>query len=180
MDGHADCKFSCEPSETKKLGGICPVCKKKLLRGVMSRVDDLSQIRNTEIPDATSDSAGDPESIQRTPFRSIIPLEEIIAETLGVGTASKKVLVTYEDMISKSLSLDLRGQGEGEFIGEFAVLLELSRDNLTQISNAQLAESILRVREGKVKLAGGYDGVFGKIQIYSSDEREKMSLRPKQ
>lgn len=171
LDGHADCKFSCLPTETKKLGGICPVCKKKLLRGVMSRVDDLSEssVITTQV------------GIKRIPFRSIIPLEEIIAETLGVGTASKKVSAMYEQMIAlASSSPSGRGQGEGEFTGEFAILLELSRDSLTRLSSEQLAESIIRVREGRVQLAGGYDGVFGKIQIYSSEERKKMSLKSKQ
>jgi uncharacterized protein (TIGR00375 family) len=156
LDGHADCKFSCEPSQTKKLGGICPVCKKKLLRGVMSRVDDLSNF--SVIPA----QAG----IRRVPFRSIIPLEEIIAETFGVGTASKKVVAQYENMVN--------------LIPEFKILLDASREKIEQISTKQLAESIMRVREGKVQLAGGYDGIFGKIQIYSSAEREKMSLKPKQ
>jgi DNA helicase II / ATP-dependent DNA helicase PcrA len=154
LDGHAECKFSCEPSETKKLGGICPVCKKKLLRGVMSRVDDLAQIHLAQ------------KSTEHIPFRSIIPLEEIIAETFGVGPTSKKVVAQYEAMVTH--------------IPEFEILLDSSREGIERISNQQIAESILRVREGKVKLAGGYDGVFGKIQIYSSDEREKMSLKPKQ
>ena len=154
LDGHADCKFSCEPSETKKLGGICPVCKKKLLRGVMARVDDLGQ----------RDYGFSPKNY--IPFRSIIPLEEIIAETLGVGTASKKVAVQYEEMVVQ--------------VPEFEILLDTPRGKLEQIASLQLAESIMRVREGKVQLAGGYDGVFGKIQIYSQDEREKMSLKPKQ
>jgi len=154
LDGHADCKFSCEPSETKKLGGICPVCKNKLLRGVMARVEDLGQ----------RDYGFTPKN--HIPFRSIIPLEEIIAETLGVGTASKKVAVQYEEMVAQ--------------VPEFEILLDTPREKLGQIASLQLAESIMRVREGKVQLAGGYDGVFGRIQIYSLEEREKMSLKPKQ
>ena len=154
LDGHADCKFSCEPSRTKELGGICPVCKKKLLRGVMARVDDLGERDYGFIP------------LKAIPFRSIIPLEEILAETLGVGVASKKVLAQYESMVEKK--------------PEFEILLEVARDELSSISSPQIAESIMRVREGKVNIAGGYDGVFGKIQIYSEEERDKLLLKPKQ
>lgn len=155
LDGHADCKFSCEPSRTKELGGLCPVCKKKLLRGVMSRVDDLSM---------SSPRMRRPTT--RTPFRSIIPLEEILAETLGVGVASKKVLAQYEAMVAIK--------------SEFEILLEVARDELSNISSPQIAESIMRVREGKVNIAGGYDGVFGRIQIYNEAERNKLLIRPKQ
>jgi len=42
LDGHADCKFSCKPAETKRLKGICPKCGKKLLVGVLNRIDALA------------------------------------------------------------------------------------------------------------------------------------------
>lgn len=154
LDGHADCKFSCEPTQTKKLSGICPVCKKKLLRGVMARVDDLGQRDYGFVP---------PNSI---PFKSIIPLEEVIADTLGVGPASKKVQDQYETLVAE--------------IPEFELLLNISPEDLAKLAGPILTQSILRVREGKVQLSGGYDGVFGKIQIYSQAEREKLSLKPKQ
>lgn len=154
LDGHASCKFSCEPKQTKKLGGICPVCKKKLLRGVMARVDDLGQRKYGFVPKNS------------IPFKSIIPLEEIIADTLGVGPTSKKVQTQYEDLVGQ--------------IPEFEILLRTSSEELTKLAGPILTQSILRVREGRVQLAGGYDGVFGKIQIYSSEEREKLSLKPKQ
>lgn len=154
LDGHADCKFACEPGITSGLGGICPICKKKLLRGVMARVDDLGNRKHGFTPD------------RAVPFKSIIPLEEVIAETLGIGVASKKVLVMYEDMVAKK--------------SEFEILLEATRDQITTLSNPAIAESVIRVREGRVNIAGGYDGIFGKINIYTPEEREKLLLKPKQ
>ena len=41
-DGHADCQFYCDPAETKRLGGRCPKCGKKLTVGVLSRVEELA------------------------------------------------------------------------------------------------------------------------------------------
>ncbi|MDQ5931660.1 MAG: helicase UvrD, partial [Patescibacteria group bacterium] len=42
IDGHAVCKFSCDPDETKKLNGLCPVCHRQMTVGVLSRVKELS------------------------------------------------------------------------------------------------------------------------------------------
>lgn len=154
LDGHRDCKFSCLPERTKQLGGICPVCKKKLLRGVMARVDDLGE----------RDYGFTPKNA--TPFISIIPLEEIIADTLGVGVASKKVLDLYEAMVAVR--------------PEFELLVNATRSELVTASSTAIAESIIRVRERRLQLVGGYDGEFGKIQIYSQQEREQLSLKPKQ
>lgn len=147
----------------------------------MSRVEDLANApatknkaipanlpaaKNKVIPDATSAREGVPGSTHRIPFKSIIPLEEIIVETLGVGTASKKVQTEYETLVSQ--------------VPEFKILLDLSMEELTNLAGAQLAQSVKRVREGKVTIEPGYDGVFGKISIYSQEEREQMSLKPKQ
>jgi PHP family Zn ribbon phosphoesterase len=204
LDGHRDCKFSCMPSQTKKLKGICPVCGKKLLVGVLNRVDELADRELGFTPPRT------------IPFKSVIPLEEIIAETYGVGTASKKVLAMYEQMVSAtslSLGLLLRDispqEGRelqtavspspsseinkqwgrvGERVqkipdasyGEFSILLDLPQDQIAKISSPEIAQAIIRVREGKVSLEGGYDGVFGKIHIFDKDEREKVFKKAKQ
>jgi uncharacterized protein (TIGR00375 family) len=154
LDGHRDHSFSCTPEETKTFGGICPVCGKKLLRGVLSRVDDLSVRKAGDKP------AG------AIPYRSVIPLEEVIAETLGVGVASKRVSEYYEKYVAQ--------------VPEFPILLDLALPELANLVGANLAESIMRVRQGKVSIEPGYDGVFGKIQIYSSQEKEKLRKKPAQ
>ncbi len=168
LDGHSDCKFSCLPTKTKKLGGLCPICGKKLLVGVLSRVNDLADREYGFIP---------PRSV---PYKNIIPLEEIIADVFGVGTQSKKVGEMYEQMVvSPFPPLKIRG-GQGELCDEFSILLDLSEEEISKISSPIIAKAIIRVRTGKVKLQGGYDGVFGKIQIFSPEEREKLLLKPKQ
>lgn len=154
LDGHRDCKFSCQPERTRKLKGICPVCGKKILVGVLSRVDALADREYGFAP---------PRAI---PYKSVIPLEEVIAETLGVGPASKKVQSWYEKMTSQKT--------------EFEILLDLPAEEIKKAGSAEIAESVIRAREGNVSLEGGYDGVFGKVHIYSEGEREKILKEPKQ
>ncbi len=154
LDGHRDCKFSCLPSQTKKLKGICPVCGKKLLVGVLNRVDELADRELGFIPK------------RAVPYKSVIPLEEIIADTLGVGTQSKRVLSMYEQMVSKS--------------PEFEILLDLAENQISKISMPEIAQSITRVRKGSIYIEGGYDGVFGRIHIYNDKERAEIFKKPLQ
>jgi DNA helicase II / ATP-dependent DNA helicase PcrA len=154
LDGHRDCKFSCEPKETKKLGGICPVCGKKLLVGVLNRVEELADRELGFTPK------------RAVPFISVIPLEEIIGETFGVGVGSKKVQGTYERMLNEELRMK-----NGEQNTEFGILLDLNKEQIGEISTPEIAEAVMRVREGNVHIEGGYDGVFGKVHIYSADAR---------
>jgi uncharacterized protein (TIGR00375 family) len=158
LDGHADCKFSCGPEQTKKLGGICPVCGKKLLVGVLNRVDKLADRDFGFIPPRV------------VPFKSVIPLQEVIADVFGVGVSSKRVLAMYEQMVGSAVSKT----------NEFEILLDMDENQIAKISTAEIAQAIIRVRNGQVNLDGGYDGVFGKIHIYSDEEREKLFKKTKQ
>ncbi len=164
LDGHRDCKFSCLPALTKKLGGICPVCGKKLLVGVLNRVSEMADREFGFVP------------ARSVPFKNVIPLEEIIAETLGVGTQSKKVVEMYERMTNAQYTVNSK-QNTAD---EFSILLDLSEDQISKISTPAIAQAVIRVREGKVKRQGGYDGLFGKIEIFSEEEREKVLNKPKQ
>jgi DNA helicase II / ATP-dependent DNA helicase PcrA len=154
LDGHADCKFSCMPRDTKRHKGVCPKCGKKLLVGVLNRVEEL----------ADRDLGYTPKN--SIPFKSVIPLEEIISDTIGVGVQSKKVTNLYEQMVSEK--------------PEFEILLDLSQDEIEKISTPEIAMSVIRIREGKVKVEGGYDGIFGKIHIYTDAERKKLFKQTKQ
>ncbi len=173
LDGHRDCKFSCEPAQTKKLGGLCPVCGKKMLVGVLSRVNDLADPSRRRPAEAGREFGYVPP--RSVPYKSIVPLEEVIAETFGVGTSSKKVLAMYEQMVGAKMS-----NSQYPISNEFAVLLDLDKDQIAQISSPDIATAVMRVREGQVRVEGGYDGVFGKIHIFDGAEREKFFNKPKQ
>jgi len=154
LDGHRDCKFSCLPEETKKLIGICPVCGKKLLVGVLNRVEVLADRDFGFVP------------ARAIPYKSVIPLEEVIADTFGVGVQSKKVSAMYEQMVKVK--------------SEFEILLDLPEDKIGKLGNLEIATSVMRVRNGKVRVIGGYDGVFGKISIFDDAERDRLFKKTKQ
>lgn len=144
-DGHADCKFWCTPKETQKHGGRCPHCKKQITVGVLSRVNELADREIKKIPEG------------HVPFKSIVPLQEVIAESLGLKTTGgKKVQEMYEQMIEK--------------IGtEFEILLDIKIDEIEAKSNPVVAEAIRRMRANELDIRPGYDGIYGSVKIFNEE-----------
>jgi uncharacterized protein (TIGR00375 family) len=140
-DGHRACEVSLSPKETIRENYRCPVCGKKVTVGVMHRIERLADREEGFRPE------GSPS------FVSIIPLAEIIAETLKVGVNSKKVSDAYMTLIERIGS-------------EFRILMDAAPDEIEQAGSATLADAIGRVRSGKVHIAPGYDGEYGRIKIF--------------
>jgi len=152
IDGHASCHFSCSPKETEQLKGICPQCKRPLVVGVMSRVAELADRTVATMPK------------DHVNFRSIVPLQEILAKTFGLSSASgKKVQQMYEKMIA-------------ELGSEFSILLDVALPAIASVAGDAIAEAIHRVRTGKISIESGYDGVYGKVEIFTQDELRSMRL----
>lgn len=149
-DGHRACDISLSPQESKKYNNICPNCGKPLTLGVLNRVEELADRPEGVKPEGA------------IPFKSLIPLEEIIANVFGQGTGTKKVDNEYQNLIK-------------EFGKEFEILLNVGEEDLKRATITEIAEGIIRVRQGKVDLEPGYDGVFGKIKIFSQKEQKKAS-----
>ena len=143
-DGHRKCNICWNPVETKKNRGICPVCGKQVTIGVMNRILQLAD-RN---PQTTSRP--------KFPYKSIIPLKEIIAEVEGLGEQSKRVDAVYRNIVSQAGS-------------ELQFLLEDPIDEIQSISGPIYAESIRRLRARQVTIQEGYDGEFGKIKLFQTD-----------
>ncbi len=149
-DGHRNCQISLSPQESKKYGNICPSCGRPLTIGVLNRVEEL---------------ADRPEGFKpqdAIPFKSLVPLEEIIAESLGVTAGTKQVEKEYKNLIEK-------------FGSEFKILLDISRSELEAATLPEITEGVIRVREGKIFAEPGYDGVYGKIRIFSKGEQKRAS-----
>lgn len=147
FDGHAPCSFSCLPVETKMLGGKCPKCGRQITVGVMARVAELADRNSVSFP------------TEHVPYKSIVPLQEIIAESFGVAsTGGKKVQIMYEQLISQ--------------VGnEFNILLDASINEITAASNAIVAEAISRMRLGNIHITPGYDGIYGRVKIFGENDR---------
>ena len=136
-DGHRDCGFSCSFEETKKLNGICPVCKKPLTIGVDNRVEELAnnpagfKVKNAK------------------PFYKLLPLHEIISLAVGVGMQTGRVWGVYNNLIK-------------DFGNEFNILLNVSKEDLIRANvNEKLIDLILKNRDGKIKVKPGFDGEYG-------------------
>lgn len=154
FDGCAACKFSASPEETKKLKGICPQCHKKMTIGVLNRVAELS--------DRTEKEAKDFGVSKRIPYRSLVPLAEIIASALGVGVSSKKVKTIYAELTKK--------------IGnEFYILLRADLKKIETEAGEKIAQAVERMRAGNIEVVPGYDGIFGKVKVWN--EADKKIIR---
>ncbi|PIR78578.1 MAG: hypothetical protein COU28_00785 [Candidatus Magasanikbacteria bacterium CG10_big_fil_rev_8_21_14_0_10_36_16] len=149
-DGHAVCNFSCAPEETKKYKGLCPKCHKKLIIGVENRVFELS--------DRTLDEAkvaGE----KQIPYKSIVPLSEILADVFVCGVNTKRVLETYNILLKS-------------FSNEFFILLEADLAKIADVAGKDIAEAISRVRSGNIFVKPGFDGVFGVVKVFQDREVE--------
>lgn len=145
LDGHRKCGLRFSPEETKRHHGLCPVCGKEVTVGVLYRVAELAdRPAGTRLAGAA-------------PFRSMVPLTEILSEIVGTGPDSNKVRDAYEAMIA-SLGPEL-------FILEQAPL-----DEIRRVGSPLFAEAITRLRQGQVIREAGFDGEYGTIRLFKENE----------
>ncbi|MBI2545437.1 MAG: DNA helicase UvrD [Candidatus Aenigmarchaeota archaeon] len=138
FSGHRDCNISLGPKDAIKLNNKCPKCGKKLTMGVLQRVEELADREEGYVPK------------NHIPFKSLLPLYEVISFVTGVSALySKKVIAEQDKLI-------------GHFESEMNVLLDAGKEELLKVTNDKIADAIIKVREGKVKFEAGYDGVYGK------------------
>jgi PHP family Zn ribbon phosphoesterase len=144
------------PREAQKLGNICPVCHRKLTKGVDQRVEELADRTVNFKPDSTPG------------FMRLLPLSEIIATVLGAGSPSAQaVWKIYNSLVAK-------------FGDEYTVLINASRDALTEVVDAPIADAVVRVREGSVRVVPGFDGVYGRLDLSGgglAEEPRRGSIR---
>jgi uncharacterized protein (TIGR00375 family) len=158
-DGHRQCGVIFAPSQTKSHQSVCPVCKKKLTVGVLYRVEELADRPEGFVPK------------NAIPSIHLIPLEEIIAESLGQRVGTKGVDTEYERLVERGGS-------------EFAVLLDAAPEELATFVPPRILEGIIRMRQGKVSIVPGHDGVYGKISLFpetggrkdGDDTKEQLKL----
>jgi len=150
FDGHRNCNVCMSPNESLKHKDICPICGRKITIGVLHRIDELADRPDGFVPKGA------------VPFRSLIPLSEILSKLLNSGVASQKIWKAYYDLVNESRS-------------EIDVLLNSSFDELKKVSDEKIAEAIINNRNGKIKIQPGFDGEYGYPIFSDKDTTKKVS-----
>ena len=89
-------------------------------------------------------------------YESLVPLPEVISTCMGYSTASKKVQGCFEQMI--------------QTLGtEFDILRNVPSEDIKSCAGERIAEGIENVRTGNVKRIPGYDGEYGKIELFDEN-----------
>ncbi|MGM0643038.1 MAG: UvrD-helicase domain-containing protein [Thermodesulfobacteriota bacterium] len=148
-DGHRKCNLCLNPEETEALGGICPECGKPLTLGVLHRVQKLAGRPSGYTPD------------NRAPYQSIVPMADLLSEIFEVGPKTKKVQFHYDKLL--------------ETIGpELSILLKEDTEKIEKAGVPLFARAVTRMREGRVRISPGFDGEYGKVEIFDEEERKSF------
>jgi len=147
--GHRKCAFSVPPEKAVALNCICPVCHRKLTKGVDQRVLELSDRPPGFIPE------------ERIPYRHLLPLSEIIATVTGSSSL-------YNPSVQRIHTLLVENLGN-----EFEILLSSSKESIAGLVDPVIADVILKARHGEVEIVPGYDGVYGRIVLSRNNESSR-------
>jgi len=150
-DGHCKCGVVLSPRESLKSNDLCPKCGKRLTIGVLHRVEELADRES-------ADGAG------RIPFKSLVPLNEIVAEAVGKTPDSQGVWDLYFKFIR-------------EFGDEFSVLVDVPIPELARVSPDKVSAGIDRMRRGLVRIVPGHDGEYGLIHLFGQDAAEDLAAQ---
>ena len=153
--GHRSCGVSLPPEEAMKLGNRCPVCHRVLTKGVEQRVEELADRPYGFKPPNSPD------------YMHLLPLSEVLSVVLGSSSPnSRKVWNMYNTLRAR-------------FGNEYNVLINAKFEEIAEVTNPLIAEAIIRVREGRVKVIPGYDGVYGQIIIFPEREESMVGAARK-
>ncbi len=154
--GHRKCGVSFDPAGVEANGESCPVCGRKLTLGVVQRVQELA--RRDEVQ-----ARGDDGMIRspngRPPYRSMVSLQELLSESIGVGQNTKTVRTAYMNLV--------------ECFGyELTVLLDVPTSEIAAVLPRHgecVAEGISRVRSGDIHIEPGFDGQYGTVRVWPDE-----------
>ena len=157
--GHRKCGVRHSPEDTMRRGSVCPECGRSLTLGVLHRVRGLGD------SDVTSELGDDGmvRSGQRPPFIRAVSLADIIAQSLGRGRATKGVQREYRRIA-------------GELGSELRALIHAGAEDLTLVAGERIAEGIMLARSGRVRVEPGFDGEYGKVQVWDAPEQLPLDL----
>lgn len=167
FSGHRACKIRFTPEELGEKGNICPVCRRPFTEGVFVRLSQLAGKKLLDQAFIKPNDKGlhwftDPQKIH-PPYVKLVPLLEIIAESLESTVMSQKVKVQYNKAI--------------KLIGsELDILLKTDISTISQVVGERIAEGVDKVRRGEIVIEPGFDGEYGIVKIWDSAQKDSTNL----
>ena len=151
--GHRKCGVNMSPRQAAAVNGVCPVCGRRLTPGVLQRVEELTQRQTGFAGDGIGTARG--EGV-RPLFKSLVGLQQIVAESMGRGVNAKGVQTQYQRLVN-------------ELGSELYILTDAAIADIAAVGGERIAEGVQRVRNGDIAIEPGYDGVFGKVSVWNAD-----------
>jgi len=148
LDGHRNCDVVLTPEEANKHNNTCPKCGKPLTIGVLHRVEELADRPEGYTPK------------NRPPFKTLLPLSELISAVSGYGVATKRAWAFYDRLVNGT--------------SEMNVLLEMPEAELKRRTHEKIADAVMKNRAGSVEVSGGYDGVYGEAVLDSMTRQQRL------
>ena len=122
---------------------------------MLNRVDALADRAEVDLAASPDDGV----------VSSLVPLPELLSEIAGVGPASRTVARRYRQLT-------------GALGAELPILETTPLEDIARADSPLLAESIARLRTGRVIRDPGYDGAYGAIRMFERGELPKPGKRP--
>ncbi len=154
--GHRKCGVSYSPDDVARYGRVCPSCARRMTLGVMQRVAEVGARPVETYVDEQGLTRADN---GRPPFRSLVSLQQILSEAMGFGVNTKRVQGAYHELVKACGA-------------ELTVLLEAPTDDLASAvpqHGERIVEGIAKVRAGDIFVEPGFDGQFGKVQVWPDE-----------
>lgn len=155
LTGHRNCEISLDAAEAKNRKNICPKCGKQLTVGVEQRIEELADRPLGYKPEHAK------------PFRSFIPLSELLAQFHKKAVASKGIWQEFYKLVNEKRT-------------ELDVLLKMPLNELAAETSNEFADILQKNREGKIRVKGGYDGVYGVPLLREKEEEDEKNKAKKQ
>ena len=157
FNGHRKCGVRQSPDQTAEQGSTsCPECGRAMTLGVLHRVRTLSsEVADGGVYPGEDGLVGHPYG--RPPFMRLVPLAELLGETLGAGPRTKTVQNVYRRLCD-------------ELGSELEVLARADEAQLNRVAGEQVAEAVIKARRGQVSIEPGFDGEYGKVRVWPSNQ----------
>ncbi|PIN79762.1 DNA helicase UvrD, partial [Candidatus Woesearchaeota archaeon CG10_big_fil_rev_8_21_14_0_10_34_8] len=120
---------------------------KQLTVGVDQRIEEL----------ADRPAGFKPENAK--PFRTLIPLSELLSKHYKKAVATKSVWTEFNKLVNEKRS-------------EYDVLLKTPINEIAKITSKEFADIIEKNRAGNIIVKGGYDGVYGVPLLTEEDKKQ--------